>query len=143
MIFMRSLSIAVMSQIKLIPTPSWIVYFVLKTQPFFINFVAEVDFVQTIGLGQSISLIYLWLYNYALHFNFLRFFFAFFHKFECNFFFENLLRFFCKMSLRCVLFLITIEHLSAAEKGATTLSITTFDRMTFGKMKISISLHSL
>jgi hypothetical protein len=30
MIFMRSLSIVVMSQIKLIPTPSWLVYFVLK-----------------------------------------------------------------------------------------------------------------
>jgi hypothetical protein len=28
----------VMSQIKLIPTPSWLVYFVLKAQPFFINF---------------------------------------------------------------------------------------------------------
>jgi hypothetical protein len=35
---MRSLSIVVMSQIKLIPTPSWLVYFVLKAQPFFINF---------------------------------------------------------------------------------------------------------
>jgi hypothetical protein len=33
MIFMRSLSIVVMSQIKLIPTPSWLVYFVLKAQP--------------------------------------------------------------------------------------------------------------
>jgi hypothetical protein len=32
------LSIVVMSQIKLIPTPSWFVYFVLKAQPFFINF---------------------------------------------------------------------------------------------------------
>jgi hypothetical protein len=32
------LSIVVMSQIKLIPTPSWLVYFVLKAQPFFINF---------------------------------------------------------------------------------------------------------
>ncbi len=30
--------IVVMSQIKLIPTPSWLVYFVLKAQPFFINF---------------------------------------------------------------------------------------------------------
>jgi hypothetical protein len=38
MIFMRSLSIVVMSQIKLISTPSWLVYFVLKAQPFFINF---------------------------------------------------------------------------------------------------------
>jgi hypothetical protein len=38
MIFMRSLSIVVMSQIKLIPTPSRLVYFVLKAQPFFINF---------------------------------------------------------------------------------------------------------
>jgi hypothetical protein len=36
---MRSLSIVAMSQIKLIPTPSWLVYFVLKAQPFFINFV--------------------------------------------------------------------------------------------------------
>jgi hypothetical protein len=27
-----------MSQIKLIPTPSWLVCFVLKAQPFFINF---------------------------------------------------------------------------------------------------------
>jgi hypothetical protein len=27
------LSIVVMSQIKLIPTPSWLVYFVLKAQP--------------------------------------------------------------------------------------------------------------
>ncbi len=27
-----------MSQIKLIPNPSWLVYFVLKVQPFFINF---------------------------------------------------------------------------------------------------------
>jgi hypothetical protein len=27
-----------MSQRKLIPTPSWFVYFVLKAQPFFINF---------------------------------------------------------------------------------------------------------
>ncbi len=35
---MKSLSIVVMSQIKLIPTPSWLVYFVLKAQPFFINF---------------------------------------------------------------------------------------------------------
>jgi hypothetical protein len=26
------------SQIKLIPTRSWLVYFVLKVQPFFINF---------------------------------------------------------------------------------------------------------
>jgi hypothetical protein len=33
------LSIVVMSQIKLIPTTSWLVYFVLKAQPFFINFV--------------------------------------------------------------------------------------------------------
>jgi hypothetical protein len=32
------LSIVVTSQIKLIPTPSWLVYFVLKAQPFFINF---------------------------------------------------------------------------------------------------------
>ncbi len=38
MIFMRSLSIVVMSQIKLISTPSWLIYFVLKVQPFFINF---------------------------------------------------------------------------------------------------------
>ncbi len=38
MIIMRSLSIVVMSQIKLIPTSSWLVYFVLKAQPFFINF---------------------------------------------------------------------------------------------------------
>jgi hypothetical protein len=38
MIFMRSLSIVVMSQIELIPTPSLLVYFVLKAQPFFINF---------------------------------------------------------------------------------------------------------
>ncbi len=38
MIFMRSLSIVVTSQIKLIPTPSWLVYFVLKAQPIFINF---------------------------------------------------------------------------------------------------------
>jgi hypothetical protein len=37
LIFMRSLIIAVMSQIKFIPTPSWLVYFVLKAQPFFIN----------------------------------------------------------------------------------------------------------
>jgi hypothetical protein len=29
----------VTSQIKLVPTPSWLVYFVLKAQPFFINFV--------------------------------------------------------------------------------------------------------
>ncbi len=35
---MSSLSIVVTSQIKLIPTPSWLVYFVLKAQPFFINF---------------------------------------------------------------------------------------------------------
>ncbi len=35
---MRSLSVVVMSQIKLIPTPSWLVYFVLKAQHFFINF---------------------------------------------------------------------------------------------------------
>jgi hypothetical protein len=35
---MRSLSKVVRSQIKLIPTPSWLVYFVLKAQPFFINF---------------------------------------------------------------------------------------------------------
>jgi hypothetical protein len=35
---MRNLSIVVMSQIKLIPTPSRLVYFVLKAQPFFINF---------------------------------------------------------------------------------------------------------
>jgi hypothetical protein len=35
---MRSLSKVVMSQIKLIPIPSWLVYFVLKAQPFFINF---------------------------------------------------------------------------------------------------------
>jgi hypothetical protein len=28
----------VTSQIKLIPTPSWFVYFVLKAQPVFINF---------------------------------------------------------------------------------------------------------
>ncbi len=32
------LSIVVMSKIKLIPTPSWLVYFGLKAQPFFINF---------------------------------------------------------------------------------------------------------
>jgi hypothetical protein len=38
MIFLRSLSTVVMSQIKLVPTPSWLVYFVLKAQPFFINF---------------------------------------------------------------------------------------------------------
>jgi len=31
-------NIVVTSQIKLIPTPSWLVYFVLKAQPFFINF---------------------------------------------------------------------------------------------------------
>jgi hypothetical protein len=35
------LSIVVMSQIKLIPTPFWLVYFVLKAQPFFINFGGE------------------------------------------------------------------------------------------------------
>ncbi len=35
---MISLIIVVMSQLKLIPTPSWLVYFVLKAQPFFINF---------------------------------------------------------------------------------------------------------
>ncbi len=35
---MKSLSIVVMSQIKHIPTPSWLVYFVLKAQPYFINF---------------------------------------------------------------------------------------------------------
>ncbi len=28
-----------MSQIKLIPTPSWLVYFVIKAQPFFLAFV--------------------------------------------------------------------------------------------------------
>jgi hypothetical protein len=38
MIFMRSLSIVVMSQIKVIPTHPWLVYFVLKAQPFFVNF---------------------------------------------------------------------------------------------------------
>ncbi len=31
-------SIVVTSQIKLIPTPSWLVYFVLKAKPFFIIF---------------------------------------------------------------------------------------------------------
>jgi hypothetical protein len=38
LIFMRSLSIVETSEIKLIPTPSWLVYFVLEAQPFFINF---------------------------------------------------------------------------------------------------------
>jgi hypothetical protein len=38
MIFMRSIIIVGMSQIKLISTPSWLVYFVLKAQPFFNNF---------------------------------------------------------------------------------------------------------
>ena len=44
-----------MSQIKLIPTPSWLVYFVLKAQPFFINFAVFYFFI-TIYSKQIVEL---------------------------------------------------------------------------------------
>ncbi len=54
--------IVVMSQIKFIPTPSWLVYFVLKAQPFFINYATTGTLVEVNFLWKDVTnlLFFIW-----------------------------------------------------------------------------------